>query len=1559
MKTVTSLSDIVDNHEFIENPLDAYETYTYNIEWFVVDKNADREFQAMEAYNVETIINDGWPEPNINKVIIAKTGVTTEFVLTDLNIESVGTGNATYSKIAGTAVFLDFNITQVGETNLVDNLQNSIAICGYDTLQTATFYIKINFVGFDNNGKKVKMPQTKVFPFWIKDFAGLQTQTDTKGTTTALSGTIVPDKVVMDDVLSKTEDYFRYDIKDTLSETLQEFIEKLNQSNENAHLNLQPNLQNTYKVTLSKRFKEWAGGSSIKDEKSSQTSWTGGEGETIPHELTQVGQVMPRTNIYGVLEEICQNAIAVNVEQTKSKPDYTKVLKITPWLIPKKDGYNPIQGRNAYDIEYYIDYELKSVTHNLIDQWAKARRAKYMIQKLFNDERVNKKYNYLFTGKNDQILEFNITLENELAKIYTTPSDYWALEHMLQQGTYENDKLWEGYIKRIEDAQKEQKEADGIYQDLKAKLESLVEKDKEEGILIRNQLLDAVATTMGEDVAQQLETMSTAELLHYVSLEDDMKDYWQEAAKFKDQLLSRAEMIEKALAASENPMSWNKSYQTAKRKATDTLLSDAHATYLSENAKERYKSHQELFDKLAKKSTKGMILTEELDNDAISKLSNEEYQTILKSQQNNPIEFRRVIYHTLEKQSNDTIKSTLNQEQVEQAKLKYYESKTNNISMIEAQMTIKGDPYWLEGFLSPSLAKKTFGDLGTIKDNKGLNLKATINGTSGLVLVSGVSAGTDLYDNVLKRNMITSVYFVTSINSSFSGGTFTQALTMIKNTEAEVFGVDEGPRIFGPSLPELGDKNGLGMEGIDAAIDQHQSYKSGEGLPSWFDIGRKLTAEQIVKNIDAVEAGKTRIEENYVDQYFLELNNGGEGELITTAPKNWIDKNTEKIIDAQNTTTDHTITAQSGMVGHFNPTGDAITRNVLANQTLNQLPLLHKICESQQKNLVKPFNSCDTIKETDKKMLESFGLTIEDQGKASTVTAMNTQINDWIANDGIMFSDEEIAVYQIAAGGELNITDHDPDDVQKLVKKATFERTPEIILEEQILGMPSEIVSGSHQNHAIANNGILDGSKPLNAEIIEATAINTTIIEPYQHADGSIKTDEDFEAEYEAIQADTTCVGACRTTKILKLTNVQNDAWIAQAKLDKINEAKVKEIVDESCPAGTESKMNIKKRKFECAPILPGKLTDRELNDVEVLKVAANKTLEENYYSESGIAEGMAWKANAVELIETELNDKNLVISDNDKNQLKLGVANKINNIVALNELSDNDYRTIQGYETGIKTIIATAQDGHRGDLTTAVNVGLNEDELAILNEQRAETITNLSKFNWTTDGRRVFEDELDSIDVDIAKNTLRQFDEHMTAVATICSGSTCEYVPIYNPTKKDDHTTAIIKNADEQFDVVLAGVDNTYAGVTTQNNLDQLTQAKNMYYELTSTASGNMTTVEDDWGLVIEVKDFSNIGDNGDGTYSIEYIDANGVTQTIPDPSTYFDIHTTSYSDIVPAYKQDYKLLREKVADLFPNIEVISNIDLNGIALTLSTLKDGTGMILLNGTAFIINPNP
>ena len=107
------------------------------------------------------------------------------------------------------------------------------------------------------------------------------------------------------------------------------------------------------------------------------------------------------------------------------------------------------------------------------------------------------------------------------------------------------------------------------------------------------------------------------------------------------------------------------------------------------------------------------------------------------------------------------------------------------------------------------------------------------------------------------------------------------------------------------------------------------------------------------------------------------------------------------------------------------------------------------------------------------------------------------------------------------------------------------------------------------------------------------------------------------------------------------------------------------------------------------------------------------------------------------------------------------------------------------------------------------------------------------------------------------------------------------------------------------------------------------------------------MTTVQDDWGVDINVKDFSNLS-------PITYVDENGTTQTISDPSTFFDIHTTSKTDMYPAYKKGYTVLRNKVADLFPNIEVISG---ETTAAYLSTNKNGKGMVILNGTAFYINP--
>ena len=60
---MTSLVDFVDTKNFIENPLDVFDSYTYNLELFVVDREANRKFQLEESFIIEDVVTNNWPGP--------------------------------------------------------------------------------------------------------------------------------------------------------------------------------------------------------------------------------------------------------------------------------------------------------------------------------------------------------------------------------------------------------------------------------------------------------------------------------------------------------------------------------------------------------------------------------------------------------------------------------------------------------------------------------------------------------------------------------------------------------------------------------------------------------------------------------------------------------------------------------------------------------------------------------------------------------------------------------------------------------------------------------------------------------------------------------------------------------------------------------------------------------------------------------------------------------------------------------------------------------------------------------------------------------------------------------------------------------------------------------------------------------------------------------------------------------------------------------------------------------------------------------------------------------
>ena len=1553
----TTLSDVVETHEFLENPLDVYETYTYNIEWFVVDIDSDRKFQEFgETLSVVEVVNDGWPGIEDTKITIAKTGVTTEFNITDLTVEGSGAGIAETSKIAGTALTLDFTVTEVGTTSLVDNLQNAIALCGWKSIDQTHFYMKINFIGVDANGKKVKIPQTKVLTFTLQRLTNLQSQTDAKGTTTVLRGTILQDSVIGNKLaIGSTEYAFTYEVADSLIDTLgveeeekppkeNSFIDELNKSVRVTHPNLLLNLQNTYKITMSDQFKEKFGGASM----------TGITSSTIKnisnkHADRQVGQVTPLLNIFKIIDDICLNALEIKEELTKDTPKRSKVYKITPWLVPKEGGWNAITGTMAYNVEFFIDFEEKFITQHPLDAANKAANINTTIQQLFKELHINKIYHYLFTGKNDQILDFNITLDSYLAKVYSAPTDWYAYENILKASTIEGNATIDGYRQRYEDTIERGKTLIALEAESATNLKKMTKDFNNFDDSLRNDMLDAYTASLStgakNEKGKMLHKNEAAAFFANKSTEDLM-DQLSKIEGFKLDIGERRKNRDKWEKLTTDDLSkHNTDYRkmNAWQDSQDTLYGDWIASGASVSGDENWKNGvkqnaQKLLSGVANKNPKNMILLEELDDDIISKMSNEDFESVLRSQANNPVVYKNLITTLSKNHSAVTIKPT-DVEKVELARAKYYESKTNDVSMIKANLTIKGDPHWIDGYMPPAVAKREFGDVGAVS-NKGYSMQTTLNGYNYLILKSGVAAGTDLHDNILKRNLLTHLYTVNNVVSDFSQGLFTQTLSLTRLTDADDL-TSVVPTV-GPSLVELGDVNDNKQ-----LLDSKDSEEKAEG-----DVTSGIITDTTQAHIDANQAHNFDKIVAYAGKSIGEILDDIT-RTLTKPIKNYFSQTLGERAEKYNTeieeTTENYVAAVAQQTApNLSFEANAIDRQNHAAKYLNEYRFIDNLCKHQGEG---DKTSCEAKDKAQNDILSVFvdangdPLTIADRGDPAAAALINQQVNDMLtANPNVTVSQYEVAAWQHAIGYELDIcrpntsscftSANDKRWIEDHIKYKTGDRTPiKIIDEQQNYEIPSVDVSG--QSGAINDNRILNDSLSLNDEVIEGTLIN--VEEPV------IKTMVEIEAELEAVYADPECDDACRNKARILLSKDLNN--LAHAEYYKNQE--VKKIVDNSCPAGMSNEMNIKKRRLECVPIPKNTLTELEIYDINVLSEEMNGLFQNHELTSEDKNTHQVWTGEAY----IALDGAFPTITETERFEVQTNISESVTRSVLLNSLSDNDYREIQGLETGINTVILDAQNGHRGDLTTAVNVGLNEDELAILNEQRAETKTNLSKFNWTTDGRRVFEDELDSIDVDIAKNTLSQFDEHMTAVATICSGLTCEYVPIYNPTKKDDHTTAIIKNADEQFDVVLAGVDNTYAGATTQNNLDQLTQARNIYYELTSTATG-MTTFPDDWGVEIEVKDFSNIS-------PIIYTDANGDAEEILDPSTYFGIHTTSYSDIVPGYKQDYKLLREKVADLFPNIEVISDLTLNGIALTLSTLKDGTGMILLNGTAFIINPNP
>ena len=790
-----SLSDIVtsmeNNNEWWENALDQYQNYTYHLELFVVKQRDALEFLMNEAQDLDSIISNSWPGSDIQYITIAETGVTTEFNIQDLEIKSLGAGSSSVSRLAGTATRLSFSIIQVGNTSLNDNLMNAALLSGYASISEAKYFLKVNFKGYSDDGSTIRSKNqnlTKVFPFVISNVGDVPSSTDARGTITTIEGTITPDYAVSRSV-NLIQHNFEFDIKETLKETIEEFFTKLNENIQKNDFSTESAANNqyihTYDFEFDNDFMTEFGESMMNGDEPNVGGSARNEVATRTGSVNisqQTGVITPGLSIVDVLYDICIQSIDIRTELTTEKDTFTKVVTILPDAAPKPNGLNPLSGEAGHNVKYFITTKNQIVVQNNYDNANKVTNSAKLVKEIFDRQQCKKIYYYQYTGLNDQVLDLNISLNRQLIKAYNLPKDDAFAQRFIEGNEQIIQDLNPRAKAKLAELQSQLSTLEGDKTAANENLDSIrsqVENASESvtQAIVNNQRDALLAQGVDPQFARQ-----SAESLRDQPLQAQL----QAAQQYDPDILSNIneererynELLERYNSAQTGVSTVDTATRDIERRIDEVTMQALGANF-SAFANTQVNDIANNFSGIAGQvSNSNQIIMEELDDDLISTLTTQQLEDIVEALLINPVIFKRGILPYLTEKSNTRIYSSSNEQEVDLAKEKFYEAVNMDISMEQLKLTIKGDPYWIDTYLTPKVAKELFGNSNAIDTYR--SHPTSINGANYVTIVTNKAAGVDENDNTKIANLATMLYAVKNVTSSFSDGQFVQQLDMIR-----------------------------------------------------------------------------------------------------------------------------------------------------------------------------------------------------------------------------------------------------------------------------------------------------------------------------------------------------------------------------------------------------------------------------------------------------------------------------------------------------------------------------------------------------------------------------------------------------------------------------------------------------------------------------------------------------------------------------------------------------------------------------------------------------------
>jgi hypothetical protein len=161
---------------FKPNILDSNANYTYHIRWSMTSDNDATAITKSGVSSASSTFRNG-----VGKIIIAESGVTSQYNIIDLEITTLLPG---YEKTPQTnEITADMTVVEPYGITLMDNLYNAarnIGISNY--LQCHSYFLEIWFNGYDENGV-TNSNLNNIYKVWQVDIKDIESTTTESGTT--------------------------------------------------------------------------------------------------------------------------------------------------------------------------------------------------------------------------------------------------------------------------------------------------------------------------------------------------------------------------------------------------------------------------------------------------------------------------------------------------------------------------------------------------------------------------------------------------------------------------------------------------------------------------------------------------------------------------------------------------------------------------------------------------------------------------------------------------------------------------------------------------------------------------------------------------------------------------------------------------------------------------------------------------------------------------------------------------------------------------------------------------------------------------------------------------------------------------------------------------------------------------------------------------------------------------------------------------------------------------------------------------------------------------------